>query len=283
MASSKLGEGSIDLGAPIIDANDVEFESWLREQGVEQWFPSNATLQLEKRKPISGWVMAPRSSALTRQLAGGVELRTNVRVAVVWPDREGVLLRDAAGEALGHFDAVVIAAPAPQAATLLDAIQRFRHRAEKTAVSAIWTMALSLPERPAVLADVDWLEGEDEVIARVVRDSSKPQRSGENWIIQATEAWSQQVLDLEPDDVGREMLDAVSRAIGETLIPENVRVHRWRYARATPEQGHENALWDEQSGIGACGDWLCGGNVEGAWRSANELVARILGSRLKVA
>ncbi|MBV1789555.1 FAD-dependent oxidoreductase [Marinobacterium sp. D7] len=283
MASAVLGDVSVDLGCAMIDAATPEFEHWLIEQGAQLWHPRCATLAFGDRSVRSGWVPVPRSSSLTRRLADGVELRTETRVAVVWPDREGVLLRDDKGESLGHFDAAVVATPAPQAAILLDAIHRFRQKAEQVSTVPVWTLLISLASRPARLSDIDWLEGGDPLIGKLVRDSSKPGREGENWVLQATEEWSLANQDQEPSRVALELQGAFDAVVGEAQEPMQQRVHRWLYARAVPGSGREFALWDAQSGIGACGDWLCGGSVEGAWRSANELVARILASRSKVA
>ncbi|GGB95370.1 FAD-dependent oxidoreductase [Marinobacterium zhoushanense] len=283
LASAPLGDTSVDLGCAMVEATAPEFERWLIASGAQPWRPRCSTLAFEKRADRSGWVGVPRSSSLTRHLADGVELRTATTVSVVWPDREGVLLRDNAGEALGHFDAAVVAAPAPQATKLLDAIHRFRQQAEQVAVVPVWTLLVSLASRPARLSEIDWLEGGHPVIGKLVRDSSKPQRQGENWVIQATEAWSQANVNQEPSLVATDLRRAFDRVVGETPALLEQRVHRWLYARAEPGQNRDVALWDEQSGIGACGDWLCGGDVEGAWCSANELVARILASRSKVA
>jgi len=282
LACGRLGEDSADLGTALIEARSAEFEHWLVDNGAQPWQAHAATLRLDPVPDRAGWVAVPRSSSLTRRLAETVELHTGIEVGVVWPDREGVLLRDRDGEALGHFDAAIVATPAPQAAKLLDAIHRFRMRAEQTDVSPVWSLLVSLSQRPTRLNRIDWLEEGHPVLQRIVRDSSKPQRRGENWVVQATENWSRARLDLDPAQVSEILLSAFAEIAGEPLHPLHIRVHRWLYARALPGRG-ELALWDRQSGIGACGDWLCGGGVEGAWISANELVARMLGTVSKVA
>lgn len=283
LASTRLSAGSADLGAALIESGCAEFEAWLEDQGAQRWKPVSVDFNLKEAGARTGWVGVPRSSALTRKLASGVELTTETRVGVVWPDREGVLLRDSEGEALGYFDAVVVATPAPQAAPLLDAVQRFRVRAEEVEMHPVWSLLLSLPGRPEKLMALDWIEGEHPILQRIVRDSSKPGREGENWVVQASEDWSQAHRDDSPDQIADTMLGALSEVCGEPLHPVFVRAHRWAYAKAAVGRGKELSLWDENTGIGACGDWLCGGDVEGAWRSANDLAARILACDSKVA
>ncbi|SEF71176.1 NAD(P)/FAD-dependent oxidoreductase [Marinobacterium lutimaris] len=283
LASTRLGQGSADLGTALIEPGSAAFESWLQAQGAREWAPVKTDFSLNPQEGHRGWVGYPRSSSLTRNLTGAVELRTEVRVGVVWPDREGVLLRDSEGEPLGYFDAVVVTTPAPQAAPLLDAVQRFRQRAEKVEMHPVWSLLLSLPSRPQRLGECDWLEGAHPILQRVVRDSSKPGREGENWVIQASQEWSQLHRDEEPSWVAEQLTAALSELCDERVHPAFSRVHRWAYARAAVAAGQELSLWDEHLGIGACGDWLSGGDVEGAWRSANELAARILECSSKVA
>ncbi|TCK09582.1 NAD(P)/FAD-dependent oxidoreductase [Marinobacterium mangrovicola] len=283
LASTRLGQGSADLGTALIEPGSSAFESWLQAQGAKEWAPVIADFALRSQGIHQGWVGYPRSSSLTRNLTGSVELRTEVRVGVVWPDRDGVLLRDSEGEPLGYFDAVVVTTPAPQAAPLLDAVQRFRQRAEKVEMHPVWSLLLSLPTRPSRLEGVDWVEGEHPLLQRVVRDSSKPGREGENWVIQASQQWSLEHRDEEPSWVAEQLTEAFAELGGERIQPVFSRVHRWAYARAAVSSGQELSLWDEHLGIGACGDWLSGGDVEGAWRSANELAARILECSSKVA
>ncbi|MBS99047.1 MAG: hypothetical protein CMI01_10255 [Oceanospirillaceae bacterium] len=284
MASSRIGEASADLGAPGIQTEEMGFAQWLEALGAVSWSPGRANFALESLKADPVWVGVPRSSAVTRALVGGAQLRTQTRVGVVWPDREGVLLRDVEGEALGHFDAVVIATPAPQAVPLLDAVHRFQQRAENVETAPIWSVLLELPEPLTALARFHWLEGEHPVLARAVRDSAKPGRQdGEVWMLQASEAWSELHVDDDPASVGEALIEAFGSVLGVAVHPRHQRVHRWLYGRSQPEPGKPASLWDADSGIGVCGDWLTGGDAQGAWESANHLVDRMLEPDIKVA
>jgi hypothetical protein len=54
-------------------------------------------------------------------------------------------------------------------------------------------------------------------------------------------------------------------------------VHRWRYALPA-SNGHapmRHAWWSAASGLGVCGDFLGGTGVEGAWLSAQALLAQM--------
>ncbi len=53
-------------------------------------------------------------------------------------------------------------------------------------------------------------------------------------------------------------------------------MHRWRYAMPAAE-APDNRLcwWDLSLGLGVCGDYLGGGDADGAWRSGDELGDRM--------
>ncbi|WP_052063686.1 FAD-dependent oxidoreductase [Nitrincola sp. A-D6] len=211
-------------------------------------------------------------------LADQVELRTETRISVVWPDKNGVLLRDESADVLGHFDNVVVAAPAPQAAVLLDAVQRYRSRAEAVVMQPAWVVSVVLERRPEALAHIDLLEGVHPELQRVVRDSSKPGRSGEIWTLQASRDWTEAYLNLSADTVMHELVAALVALTGDPLVVKAHRAHRWLYCDAISTES-AMALWDADTAMGACGDWLAGGGVEAAWQSGTELARMILSSK----
>ncbi|EXJ09887.1 MULTISPECIES: NAD(P)/FAD-dependent oxidoreductase [Nitrincola] len=278
LASVRLGELSVDLGAPWIEPVSHDFRQWLMMQGphLSLWRPNASDFSLNKVfVDRQVWVPVPRSSMITRHLLQNINFHPSVRVAVAWPDRDGVLLRDERAVALGHFDKVVIATPAPQAAPLLDAVQRYRQKAEAVVQKPCWVLLVSLDKRPEKLANIDVVEGEHKIFARIIRDSSKPQRDGEVWVLQANDAWSSDYVNLSPETVGQVLLAGFQEWLSQTLQPTAVRVHRWLYSEACVNDEHLS-LWDAESGIGACGDWLVRGGLEGAWRSGSSLAEKIM-------
>jgi len=278
LSSVKLGELSVDLGAPWIEPVNHDFRHWLMMQGphLSLWRPSVCDFSFNKvSADRQVWVSVPRSSMITRHLLQKINFHPSVRVGVAWPDREGVLLRDERSVALGHFDKVVIATPAPQAALLLDAVQRYRQRAEAVVQKPCWVLLVSLEKRPEKLAEVDVVEGQHGIFARIIRDSSKQQREGEVWVLQTNDAWSREYVNLNPETVSQELLAGFQEWLGEALLPKAMRVHRWLYSEACVEDEHLS-LWDAETGIGACGDWLVRGGLEGAWRSGSSLAEKIM-------
>ena len=63
---------------------------------------------------------------------------------------------------------------------------------------------------------------------------------------------------------------------GRLPVLQHSAVHRWRYAvptAAAPDR--RECWWDAPRGLGVCGDFLAGGNVEAAWRSGDELACTV--------
>jgi len=286
LASTRVGNMTADLGAPWIVSEHADMVHWLTSfsEVIASWTPIRVNFSLASKGDDPGGVVAlPRSSALTRQLGSGCRLVPETLVTVVWPDQQGVMLRDGNSEPLGHFDAVVVATPAPQALLLLDAVPRFRQRAEEAGTEPAWVCVVELDSRPELLSSVDWLEGDHPLFRRVVRDSSKPGRSGEIWVLEARSEWSNEYIHLTPETVRAEMLAAFEVLAGEPLTILSSRAHRWLYAHAVPCGSDELSLWDPGTGIGACGDWLHASGVEGSWQSGIDLAQQLLSAGRSVA
>jgi predicted NAD/FAD-dependent oxidoreductase len=187
---------------------------------------------------------------------------------------------DVAGPVEQHFDHVVLAMPPAQAAVLLaglnddwaDALMQVR-------MEPCWTLM-------AVTNDLDWpwdaVEPERGPLCWVGRNDRKPGRTAPagcaTWVAHTTPAWSAAHLEDEPEAVASALRAALAallpstRAGGRPLRWLHSSVHRWRYAMpgaALP--GGLDAWWDPTLGLGICGDFLGGGDVEAAWRSGDEL------------
>ncbi len=315
IASCRLEDGSSDLGAPFLSPASEEFRHWLAQQPcVRQWSPctydfngaacgSNAA----SRQHRSHFIATPRQSALTRELTQGADLRTSVRVGQLLPERDQeseskrheaqqqnkhsqVSLYDEHGKRLGCYDAAIVAAPAKQAAPLLKAVPRFMRQAETATPTISWVLVLHINSTLPITAEL--IEGQHPVLFRCIKDSAKPARArskngNENsqvWVLEATPEWSVLHRDSQPEYVAEQLklafLSLLSREFNAnpSIIAE--RVHRWLYSRHTNQHSdqHPNPgyLWDAETHIGACGDWLETGDIEGAWLSANKLADQVI-------
>ena len=173
------------------------------------------------------------------------------------------------------FDAVVVAVPAEQVGALVgDHDRGISALAAATPSQPCWTVMAAFAEPLPFAADVIEDRG---VIAWAARDSAKPSRSGpEAWVVQAGPVWSTAHLEEDGRSVIARLLAALGEAIGNGL-PEPLAgaAHRWRYANSG--RTASRCLWDRDLGLGVCGDWLIGPEVEAAWLSGSELARAMAG------
>ncbi|MBV0932256.1 NAD(P)/FAD-dependent oxidoreductase [Marinobacterium weihaiense] len=272
LAAARLGGSSADLGAPMIPTDLAnELRALSPELPIQAWTVQVANFQLELQGERSLQVPVPRASALTRQLLEGTTLYTQSRVRAIEPLDAGWQLVMDDDSVHGPYDRVVLAVPGPQAVPLLAAVPALQQRAQEVVMAPAWVMLAEQPACPEALAEIDWLEGEHPVLARICRDCGKPQRSGNIWQLQAREDWSAAHVDAHPDWIAEQLLHAVSDLAGAGFTPVTQRVHRWLYSQVAVSPGSEPL--SPCGTLGVCGDWVGGAGLEGAWHSAQRLLA----------
>jgi predicted NAD/FAD-dependent oxidoreductase len=205
--------------------------------------------------------------ALLERMQRGLDVRFGVQVDGLARRDERFGLTGAHGHPLGEFDAVVVALPAPQAATLLDPLSfSFAARLREVSYAPTWAVMLAFGES----LSLDF----DEAVVRVGplgwlgREASKPERrEGEHWVLHASHTWSRAHLDDAPDTVAAALLDAFFATTGATRSePLVATAHRWRYALPTAPLG-EPCLLHESGRLVVCGDFCLGASIESAWLS----------------
>jgi hypothetical protein len=173
------------------------------------------------------------------------------------------------------FDAVLLALPSIQAATLLRASQlhpELQQKLDPVQVAPCWTLMLAFPQAAGPLGP-SWhaARSEHHRIAWLTREGAKPGRESiERWTVQASPEWSQRHLEDDEERVKAKLLRAFTEVTGIRAEPGHAQVHRWRYAQTLAPLGQSH-LWDARSGIGLCGDWCLGRRVEDAFVSGLEL------------
>lgn len=277
-----------DYGAQYFTVRESEFEervaAWLAEGVVAEWRGRFRTLHEgwveEPAEAPRRYVGVPGMSALARHLGalcnveGGAEVAAVERVDDLWE----VSVATADGvEAVGRFDLLVVAVPAPQAAFLLTSLPAIEQRVLGVRMLPTWTVMAAFERSLDLPLDGAFVHGSP--LAWVARDSSKPGRrkkGGERWVLHASHEWSEKHLEEPPEAVAETLLAAFESAASEALPAPSWRAaHRWRYARAQ-EPLPDRCLFDPRAGVGACGDWCGGSRVEGAYLSGRGLAQRIL-------
>jgi renalase len=299
--STRRGEGwQCDHGAQYFTARDPGFRAevarWQQAGAAALWSPRMAVLPAGVGAPASRhaghpdaaegsqtstdrFVGTPGMSAPGAFLAESLNLQTEATVQALSREAGGWRLTTAEQGLLAtHFDAVVLALPAPQALALVRGHSSLlSDLAERTVMRGSWALMLRHPAPLDLAFDAAFVNAGP--LRWVARDSSKPGRLGqETWLLHATAAWSEAHLEDEPEQVAEALLAAWADLGG--AAPEAWTAHRWRYAdTAGPADGSaapaEGWAWQAELGLGLCGDWLNGGKVEGAWLSGQGL-ARLL-------
>jgi predicted NAD/FAD-dependent oxidoreductase len=293
MSSRRLGdEAVVDLGAQFFSVRDPDFrrqvDDWLSQDCASPWptrlWQADETGWHPHNNDRERFIGTPRMSAVTRHLARGLPLTSDIRIERL--DREGSCwwLVDQHEARHGPFDRVVISAPSPQALALVAPHDpALAESCEAVLQRPCWT-GWALFDAPLPrLAGID--EGWQAVrltsgpLRFVTRNDRKPGRleQGESLSLLARIEWSQEHLEDEADTVARHLLDAFAEALpdGVTLPPPTqLGAHRWRYAQPDVFASGEAINIDYRlghHGLALCGDGWRGPRVEDAWLSGHHL------------
>lgn len=228
LSTRRAGTGSFDHGAAWLQARTPAFDAWL----------STETAAGRAGVWRSGHVGIPGMNALVAGLLDGLAPRWSVAVAVLRHDAGRWCAVDADGRVVGVAPAVVLAIPAPQAATLLRnsaAPLGTSHAAAAMALAGIryspcWAALLAVDVEAAGRA------GErvsDDVVEAIYREADKPGRADSgHWVVHASAEWSEANLEADAGDIARRLKEAfVARTGVDAAAIRNVSAHRWRYAR----------------------------------------------------
>ena len=251
-----------DHGAQYFTVSDDRF----RRQ-VEAWAKTGIVAAWTAAKD-GAWVGTPAMNAPIKAMADAAEVTFGARIEGISRDGEQWILDGAEG----RFDALVVAIPAEQVGALVDPHNPdFAALAHRTVSDPCWTVMVAFDGR---VDHGDTIRGGD-IIGWAARDSAKPGRDGsECWVVQASPEWSREYLEEEAGGIAPLLLEHFADHIGTALPPVRyAAAHRWRYARCG--NAGEGALWDADTRLGLCGDWLLGPRVECAYLSGLQLADRI--------
>lgn len=234
--------------------------------------------------PTTSYVAVPGMTALARHLAGGIPVKLEHPVQRLHRATDGWHLVHDQGETSGPFDHVMLAMPAPQAALLLAGHQdEWANALAAVRMTTCWTLM-------AVTDDVDWpwdaALPENGPLDWVARNDRKPGRPGiagcASWVAHASAEWSAAHLDDEPALIAACLSAALALQMPHAtpVTWHHTSVHRWRYSQPVDGGLHDaqQCWWDRRLGLGVCGDFFGQADVEGAWRSGDELADTVAAS-----
>lgn len=280
--STRRGDGwQCDHGAQYFTARDPGFRAevarW-QAAGVAGVWPMRLAVFNEgdgqrSETRLERFVGVPRMTAPARFLADTLPLTAQTTVTRLERTPAGWQITSAEhGQLPGHFDAVLLAVPAPQAVPLLEAVAPDLATVAAGAVMrGSWALMLRYDAPVALSFDAAFVNYGP--LRWVARDNSKPGRgTQETWLLHASAEWSEAHIEETPETVAAALLQAFGRLGGPA--PQAWSAHRWRYAD-TDSALDAGCVWDAGLRIGLCGDWLNGGKVEGAWLSGQALAQQV--------
>lgn len=287
--STRRGDGwQCDHGAGYFTALHPDFQAQVQrweEAGVAGvWQPrighvngdvgSSAVVTQPQR-----WVGVPRMTAPAGWMARGLSMTLQATVKQLARDGDAWTVTTAEhGTLPERFGRVVVAVPSVQAQPLLQPVAPdFAALAASAAMCGSWVLMMQFDQK----LDLPWDAADitNSPVAWLARDSSKPGRAGsESWVLHASASWTQEHMEDTPEQATAALLQAFAELTGGAYQPVSLSAHRWRYAQSAPGLDL-GCAWDAQMQLGVCGDWLHGGQVEGAWLSGQALAQKIIAQR----
>lgn len=274
-ATRRIDGTRFDHGAQYFTARSAAFarrlQQWRDENIVQPWRPRLAVLGDRSGhhdpEETSRFVAMPGMNGVCRYLADPLDCRFDVRVASL-AHRGKWRIELGNGEIL-ESRRLLITAPPAQAAALLGSADPFHDRL--AAVEFRPCIAAMLSFETALDPGFDAAFVNDAgPLSWVACNSSKPGRTGHDWVLHATGEWSESHLEDSFEDMAGRLANALAERIDEKLPPATIRTaHRWRYAQAADPVA-EGALVDAERKLAIAGDWLSGSRIEGAWNSGRK-------------
>ena len=248
---------------------------WRKAGFVDVWSPRAAKLSVDQAPEptdVSFWVGIPGMNGLLKGLASGKNTHFSKRAVALERKGAGWSVHFENGSAPHECDVVISAIPLEQANEFLSPVAPdFAN-----AVSGCH----SLPVFSVMLAFEDTLDMpfdfgicDHPTLKTICRNSAKPHRNDEveTIVLHATTDWSGAHVDDDKEAVSAALMDAFFELTGiPTRNPTLAMAHRWLYGLNGAAK-NKPCIWNSQAGLGVCGDWLIGPDVEHAWLSGTAL------------
>ncbi|MCH9655064.1 MAG: FAD-dependent oxidoreductase [Planctomycetes bacterium] len=274
---------SFDHGAQYFTVKEAamaqQVESWIADGVVAPWQCRTGSLDSGVWKSTNSetprYVGVPGMTAIAKHLARDRDVVLQTRVSKVVRLEHGWRLLAEEDKDLGVFDFLILNAPAPQSASLLNEFPRFAQQICIAKFAPCWAVMLALDQR----LDVPWDAATvvDSPLSWIARNSSKQGRPTEPdcWVLHGNPDWSTTHLEDIQDVVTARLISSFWQALG--LLPQSHRLataHRWRFALPS-EPLEKRCLFDEELRLGACGDWCGGPRIESAYLSGLALAEAV--------
>ncbi len=276
MATRRTDDGmSFDHGAQYFTVRDERFKrsvrSWEQDGLVGVWDGKIRALRegqlVEGEANTERYVGTPTMTAVCKHLAAQIDVHLGCEIERLGRDNKRWRLVDKLGGVHAGFDVVIVSAPAPQSTRFLAPARQLADLAGSVTMEPCWAVMAAFDGHLPTPFDGAFVH--ESPLSWVASSSSKPARprNVECWVLHGSPAWSREYAEAAPEEVNERLLEEFWRVTGLGPVPpRHTAAHRWRYA-LPPEPLERRCLFDDDCGLGACGDWCSGPRVEGAFLS----------------
>ncbi len=246
-------------------------DRWLEEGLVKQrsaWdVEISGSEMLSLNATQSEYVTEPQTASLVTALLSGLNVHTCTEVFDIESSGQQWRLFDVDGAYLGQFDCVIFTFAKPSSA-LMKKSELLTSATQLIDYSSVWTVILSFDDMVEMPFDRATIDHTDLASCFV----QKPNEI----ILMATPEWSEKYSALPADQVATllsnsfinlEQIDMVHRFTAKAIF--------WPNYSPINTLG-QDCLFDQNLGLGACGEWCTSPRVEGAVLSGFSMADRVM-------
>ncbi|MBW2438308.1 MAG: FAD-dependent oxidoreductase, partial [Deltaproteobacteria bacterium] len=289
IVTQNISPYAFDTGAQYFTVRDDRLrryvESWQIDGIIKPWQVKVQVVKSgrlsDEKKVTERWVGIPAMDAVAVHLAAGIKIDYNVAVLSLTKIKNRWQLTDCHQTVYGPYEAVIIAAPPPEAAGLLKSRSKLRDCIRKVEMQPCLAVMAAFEKPLDLTFDAAFVH--DSPVRWAARNSSKPGRPAtECWVFHAGAKWSYEQANVDADASVRSLIDLFFKSIGQTPVdPIFYQTRYWGFAAAA-DPLNVGCLWDAALKIGLCGDWCQMSRFEGAALSGMAMAGRILNMNLGV-
>lgn len=280
LATTRMGLASFDHGAQYVTARSTQFQNYLKELNdtgyAARWTPRSVTGEIGGGQILPWYVGTPGMASMVRPLAESVRIRAGRRVHTIERVDKGWFLWFDDETSVGPFAAVAITVPAPEATMLLGRLDDLAEPLTRVRMSPCWSLMVRLEQQ--AFPEQDVYSDMSEVIRWIARNSTKPGRGtiGESIVVHASQGWSREMEDVEPEVVADALWGEVCQTLGlKPVRPAQMVAHLWKHGIADQHLG-ESYVFSTEHRVGVAGDWCLGRLAEHAFESGASLGRAII-------
>ncbi len=284
MATRRNGPHAFDHGAQYFTIRSQEFKAFIQpliESGIiAPWEAQHAQYDGSQIVDTDRWktgesryVGVPGMNSVVKHLSNGITILRNTRITSLTKEEKWIL-KDEQDQRHGEFDWVISTIPAPQAKLLLPPTASYYADIAAVSMRSCFAVMLGFADPPPITHQVIHIKNAD--ISWIALNSHKPGRANTHTVvIHSSEEYAEAHSNADHDKISKHLCSEVQRITGIALDSAiHTAVHLWRYANnATREPLPVFIDYDLQ--LASCGDWCCGGRVEGAFTSSYRIVQEI--------